>query len=648
MSDRIKKIKVKKQDGTFSDYIPIGADAENIDTTDGESVQLKLNKKPYYYNNIADMKADTKLKAGDMAITLGYYEANDGGGAEYVIVNGNHTDDGGSCHKLNNNLFAKLLFNGEFVYANQFGAIESGSINRAFLFLKNNYGGGVVKLFKKTNPITINNFITIFNNCTLDLNNNIVNISSSMQGINGYSIGMNTTDGISWLEQYNVQGCSLINGELNNLSSLKGVICLSTMATFKSIVFRNFSQSINKILYYTDMFECKKCTFWPGDIISADYDNSLYQINIEFSGDGLVIDQCHFGTGSNIATGYSIKGIKLQNCRGGTISNCINGDIFINMCMGVKIIDFHGERTGIKFSKSYGCSAENIFLWNYGHRPTPINIIGDAENSIELKNIILHEIPAEIPDSEYNDMKIDSSDLILSNVSKEIPFSSNATQIGLKIGDNDNNRLDNLTFHQSATSNFSNICNKEYRNNYNYNLILQPDKTYNISNFTEGNTIWRDTQNSTFFYNSIAMIDPIRLIKYGAHGDNHISVGTKSQILTLDIDYHVTIRLYRGVSSNLYHKYVDIPIIRGKNLEDFGSNVNGYFWKSRTTGYIDAGVNAFKVQYTGVNATVWTSQLPTVGTWKQGDIIINTDTSSDIKSWICVADGTPGTWQVLS
>ena len=47
MSDRIKKIKVKKQDGTFSDYIPIGADAENIDTTDGESVQLKLNKKPY-------------------------------------------------------------------------------------------------------------------------------------------------------------------------------------------------------------------------------------------------------------------------------------------------------------------------------------------------------------------------------------------------------------------------------------------------------------------------------------------------------------------------------------------------------------------------------------------------------------------------
>lgn len=84
MSDRIKKIKVKKSDGSFTDYIPIGADAKNIDTSDGESVELKLNKKPYYYNTVADMKADTKLKVGDMAITLGYYTANDGGRLEYL------------------------------------------------------------------------------------------------------------------------------------------------------------------------------------------------------------------------------------------------------------------------------------------------------------------------------------------------------------------------------------------------------------------------------------------------------------------------------------------------------------------------------------------------------------------------------------
>ena len=92
MSDRIKKIKIKKQDGTFSDYIPIGADAENIDTTDGESVEIKLNKKPYYYDSVADMKADLKLKVGDMAITLGYHNLNDGGMATYKIRNILNTD----------------------------------------------------------------------------------------------------------------------------------------------------------------------------------------------------------------------------------------------------------------------------------------------------------------------------------------------------------------------------------------------------------------------------------------------------------------------------------------------------------------------------------------------------------------------------
>ena len=79
MADLIKKIKIKKQDGTFTDYIPIGADAVNVETSDGESVELKLNKKPYYYDTVADMKADTKLKAGDTCQTLGYYSASDGG-----------------------------------------------------------------------------------------------------------------------------------------------------------------------------------------------------------------------------------------------------------------------------------------------------------------------------------------------------------------------------------------------------------------------------------------------------------------------------------------------------------------------------------------------------------------------------------------
>lgn len=85
--DRIKKIKIKQQDGTLSNYYLISADAQNIDLDyNGSNVESTLKKKPYYYENVASMKLDDTLQEGDMAITLGYYSANDDGGAEYKIV----------------------------------------------------------------------------------------------------------------------------------------------------------------------------------------------------------------------------------------------------------------------------------------------------------------------------------------------------------------------------------------------------------------------------------------------------------------------------------------------------------------------------------------------------------------------------------
>lgn len=79
MIDKLKYIKLELEDGSYSDPIPVSAEAEYIDTSDGESVEDKLNKKPYYFNNVASMKTNNKLKNGDLVTTLGYYEVNDGG-----------------------------------------------------------------------------------------------------------------------------------------------------------------------------------------------------------------------------------------------------------------------------------------------------------------------------------------------------------------------------------------------------------------------------------------------------------------------------------------------------------------------------------------------------------------------------------------
>lgn len=56
MSEKVKKIRVKQKDGSMSDYIPLGADASNIDMQNGLDAETIIGKKPYYFNSIAVMK----------------------------------------------------------------------------------------------------------------------------------------------------------------------------------------------------------------------------------------------------------------------------------------------------------------------------------------------------------------------------------------------------------------------------------------------------------------------------------------------------------------------------------------------------------------------------------------------------------------
>ena len=159
MADLIKKIKIKKQDGTFTDYIPIGAEASNVETLDGESVQLKLNKKPYYYNTVADMKADTKLKVGDTVITLGYYSVNDGGAGEYLISKNE------VANEINipvGNYYAVLIVKNETINIKQIGGYGDGindDTDALKLLFTSKYNG-----FLPSGIYNINEYLTINKN----------------------------------------------------------------------------------------------------------------------------------------------------------------------------------------------------------------------------------------------------------------------------------------------------------------------------------------------------------------------------------------------------------------------------------------------------------------------------------------------------
>ena len=80
-----------------------------------------------FFDNVASMKS-ANLKAGDYAKTSGYYEVNDGGGAEYIIVDdSNLVDDGASVHDLANGLKAKMIIENNTINILSFGAIGDGT-----------------------------------------------------------------------------------------------------------------------------------------------------------------------------------------------------------------------------------------------------------------------------------------------------------------------------------------------------------------------------------------------------------------------------------------------------------------------------------------------------------------------------------------
>lgn len=113
MADVIKKVRIKKEDGTFTNYIPIGVDVANVITEDGMSIEEKIIKKPYYFNNVIDMKTVDYLKEGDCAITLGYYKVNDSGSSFYRIrtISNNDVIDETHVISLSNQMLVAELIN---------------------------------------------------------------------------------------------------------------------------------------------------------------------------------------------------------------------------------------------------------------------------------------------------------------------------------------------------------------------------------------------------------------------------------------------------------------------------------------------------------------------------------------------------------
>lgn len=99
--------------------------AEIVDARLGfDTLGSVIKQKVYHFENVEKMKKCLTLLPGDVCETLGYYEANDGGGAKYVVrlKVDEDVDDGGSIHFVGTDLVAELIINDSAINVKQMGA----------------------------------------------------------------------------------------------------------------------------------------------------------------------------------------------------------------------------------------------------------------------------------------------------------------------------------------------------------------------------------------------------------------------------------------------------------------------------------------------------------------------------------------------
>lgn len=237
-------------------------------------------KKIKHFNSVADMKADTTLEATYYVKTLGYYEANDGGGADYLIreATAEDIDDGGSIHFISNGLVAELISDKPFVIKPE---LLSGTTDQEIL-------QKAVDLACSINnsdiPVTIE-LNRIFNiETAISVNKETNRVKITFNGINGGGIKKVTSGEMFIKTNSYVSDIDFSNVRFSSQNS-SGVIIMKS-PDFINIYFNNCTfTNIDTAIYsetYLQSISFRNCLVTGG---SGHFINTLgaYYLNIDNS-----------------------------------------------------------------------------------------------------------------------------------------------------------------------------------------------------------------------------------------------------------------------------------------------------------------------------------------------------------------------------
>ena len=624
---KIKKIKQMQPNGQFSDYIPIGVDAKYVDLeyTDN-NVENILKKKPYYFNNIEEMKNCKDLIVGDMVITLGYYEKNDNGSASYFITDTKSNNK--FYENLENGLFAELIIN-DIMNLKCFGIKENDvdddtDLLQSIINLTSYNKNFEIKGNKQ--PLIISKTILIPADCKIS---NVAFKTRTNNFTKNFMLAINTTDLEKWSIAYPnstigfLKYCSLENENTNNI--INGILNFSNNH-FENLKFVKLNTAFKNSTNYLDMVIMNN--FSISRKIGTDY-----ALDLGYLGDGCELNQVHMydtiGTHNYINVGNGHNPINIQNIIG-------NGVININHSQ-VNLLNFHNEEgsgnTQIKINHAT-VNIEN----GYFYKNDP-NITIDGKSNVTIKNCLFtynltqysydnfSEIEVEIKDSDSILAIINSYKCLIKSSAIETKILSalmtNKDSIpSTKIIKNYNNQIN------SAVNNLDDFSNNNLSAAY-------PQKSSNAKWFQASDT---------YHYKIVPLFDKQRMLSSNYNAKTSIALSQNSNGFTFAAVSPAVWRIYRGLSEDNYDVYCDIANI-SNSIHDNGYFVNGFKWKERTPGAIDI----FNKNFTYIrhlnnnNVECMCRELPTVGDWRVGDIIHKLN-NNVYETYVCTVAGTPGTW----
>ena len=118
------------------------------------------------FDNVAEMKSATNLVNGSYAKTIGFYSANDGGGALYKIVESTPST---YYETLNSGLYAELVPENDTILTKQFGIVGDGTTDETNKLI-NFFSYDIANYIINSPDILIDNDIPLSSNSTITFN----------------------------------------------------------------------------------------------------------------------------------------------------------------------------------------------------------------------------------------------------------------------------------------------------------------------------------------------------------------------------------------------------------------------------------------------------------------------------------------------